>query len=285
MNARKSIYSGSWYPGSRKACEQEIAAFLIEGYGKKVTGKNLIGGIVPHAGWFFSGSIACNVIEAIFHPDSKPDVAVIFGMHLSQNSKPYIMAEGSWETPFGELEIASDLANKLIGQFDFVVETGGHFITDNTIELQLPFIKYFSGKTKILPVGAPPSSLSLDIANTIIKEANASGLKSAVIGSTDLTHYGPNYGFTPFGTGEKALEWVRDKNDANIINKIIELDPKAVIQESLANQNACCGGAAAAAITAAKAMGATQADLLTYQTSYDKSPGQSFVGYAGLVFG
>ena len=59
--------------------------------------------------------------------------------------------------------------------------------------------------------------------------------------------------------------------------------PGGVLAEALASQNACCAGAAATAIETAKQLGADQADEIAYATSYDKSPGESFVGYVGIV--
>jgi AmmeMemoRadiSam system protein B len=56
-----------------------------------------------------------------------------------------------------------------------------------------------------------------------------------------------------------------------------------VIDEALKNQNACCPGAAATAIQAGKHLGATVAESITYATSYDRSPGDSFVGYVGCI--
>jgi hypothetical protein len=65
---------------------------------------------------------------------------------------------------------------------------------------------------------------------------------------------------------------------------MLDLDPNTVISEGLANHNACCSGAAATAIAAAKELGAEKAQTIAYSTSYDKSPGDSFVGYVGIVF-
>jgi AmmeMemoRadiSam system protein B len=108
-------------------------------------------------------------------------------------------------------------------------------------------------------------------------------LTAKVIGSTDLTHYGSNYGFTSKGRGKQAVDWVRSKNDRRVIDAMLALEPERVISEALASQNACCAGAAATAIEAARTLGASQADEIAYATSYDKSPGDSFVGYVGIV--
>jgi AmmeMemoRadiSam system protein B len=54
--------------------------------------------------------------------------------------------------------------------------------------------------------------------------------------------------------------------------------------EGLQHQNACCAGAAAVAIAAAKRLGANKAHYIGYNSSHDKHPGDSFVGYAGMTF-
>jgi AmmeMemoRadiSam system protein B len=276
------MFAGSWYPASASECEREITGFLAEGQNLKSPQRRLVGGIVPHAGWYFSGSIACNVISRL-QSEAMPDVIVVFGMHLHPDSPCYIMAEGAWQTPFGEIPVEENLAAELVNKFAFTVETPDRFNQDNTVELQLPFIKYFFKEAKIVAMGVPPSKSSLKIGQTVIALAKQLGLTAKVIGSTDLTHYGSNYGFTSKGRGQRAVDWVRSKNDRRVIDAMLALAPENVIDEALASQNACCAGAAATAIAAAKRLGADQADEIAYATSYDKSPGDSFVGYVGIV--
>jgi len=282
MNTRKAVFAGSWYPASAADCEKEIRYFLNEA--KPVSKRNFVGGIVPHAGWYFSGSIACNVIHMLSAEES-PDVVAIFGMHLRPGSVCHIMAEGAWETPFGELEIEEGIAGELTQKFQFNIETPQHFTQDNTIELQLPFIKYFFKDVKILPLGLPPDEKSLEIAKAVVEIAARRGVRIKVIGSTDLTHYGMNYGFTPKGSGGTApVDWVRKENDKKVIDAMLAMDASEVIREALKNHNACCAGAAAGAIAAAKQLGAEKAEMTAYASSYDKHPGDSFVGYTGIVF-
>ena len=108
--------------------------------------------------------------------------------------------------------------------------------------------------------------------------------KILILGSTDLTHYGYNYGYTPKGVGEKAVNWVKHENDKNVIDLMLEMDAEGVIRESIQNNNACCSGAVATAIAAAKRLGAKRAEKLIYTTSYDIRPDSSFVGYVGIIF-
>lgn len=283
MQPRQAAFAGSWYPGQAAACEREITSFLSHGENTPAAEQAWVGGIVPHAGWYYSGQIACNVIANLVS-SNPPDVIVIFGMHLHPTSPAYIMSEGAWETPFGNLPIASSMAQNLTRAFDFEIETASRHHQDNTIELQLPFIKYFFKDVQIVPIGVPPSLSSLEIGRTVARLSAELNLTTRIIGSTDLTHYGVNYGFTPQGSGLSAVDWVRNTNDRQVIETMLAMDPDRVITEALASQNACCAGAAATALAAGKAMGSTKAEMLAYATSYDKSPGDSFVGYVGILF-
>ncbi len=287
MKVRKPVFAGSWYPDSASECKREIESFLKQKrFISRLEGE-ITAGIVPHAGWSFSGELACSVFAALSKgAESKNiDVIVIFGMHMPPGMHPVIMKEGAWGTPLGTIEVAAELGESLTSKHPFQVETPDRFAPENTIELQMPLVKYFFDGAKVLTIGPPAGPEALEIAKTVVKEAERLGLNLIVIGSTDLTHYGANFGFTPAGSGQSAYEWVRDTNDRRIIEKMLAMDPEGVIEEALLNHNACCPGATAAAIAAAKALGAKNAGLLGYASSYERNPGSTFVGYAGIVYG
>ncbi len=284
MKTRRAMLSGTWYSGTSSGCRQEIEYFIKNSTVLPDPSSPVVGGIVPHAGWYYSGSIACDVIRLLSIGISSPDALVIFGTHLYPDSPFTIMKEGAWETPLGNIAIHEPLARELSLQSPFEIETPGTMSPDNTIEVQLPFIKYFWNHVKIVPIGAPPSPKSIEMGKAVAAVARKMGLNIIVLGSTDLTHYGPNYGYTPQGRGKAALQWTRDSNDRSVIDAILSMNPLGIIQEAQEKQNACCAGAAAAALSAGMALGAVRSKLVTYSTSHDKSPGESFVGYAGIVF-
>ena len=282
METRKAAFAGSWYPATRAECERQIRDFVDDEPAFDPE-KNFVAGIVPHAGWYYSGSIACNVIGAL-QAGPAVDVIVIYGMHLHPGSPRHIMTAGNWETPLGEIEIEREISGRLAERFSFEIETARRFSRDNTIELQLPFVKYFFPDAGIIPIGVPPAAASLEVGQVLVDIAAELGLAIKVIGSTDLTHYGFNYGFTSHGTGVAALDWVKGENDRRIIEAMLAMEPQTVIDEAEASHNACCAGAAATAIASAQQLGAERAEKMAYATSYDKSPGDSFVGYVGILF-
>ncbi len=285
MTAKKACFHGSWYPASPGECENEIEKFIAKADAKEGPDERNIGAITPHAGWLFSGGIACRAIRRLSL--EQPDVVIIFGTHLHPDSQPRITGRGMWETPFGDIRIDAKFAANMTDLFDFDVETcdgSAGKASDNTIELQLPFVKYFFKGAKLVAIGAPPGPVAIDIGKSAAEILRNTGARAKIIGSTDLTHYGSNYDFMPEGTGEKALEWAKNENDRRIIEAMLEMNPGKVLDEALENKNACCGGAAAAAIAASKNLGAAGAELTQYRSSHDISPGSSFVGYAGIVF-
>ena len=177
-----------------------------------------------------------------------------------------------------------ELGDRLSAEFAFEEENADYYNQDNTIELQLPFIKYTFPNAKLLTMGVPPKANTLKIGERTAEIAEELGRRIVVIGSTDLTHYGPNYDFVDHGVGGKALKWVKEENDKQMVELMEAMDAKEMIHESQLSFNACCGGAAAAAVSACKRLGAENGETIIYKTSYDIRPDNSFVGYAGVVF-
>ena len=130
----------------------------------------------------------------------------------------------------------------------------------------------------------PPVKDSIRIGERVAEMAEDMGRKIYVLGSTDLTHYGYNYGYTPKGVGKEAVDWVKNENDKKVVDLMLDMEPEGIIQESSKNNNACCSGAAATAIAAIKKLGAVKGEKLIYTTSYDIRPNSSFVGYVGIVY-
>ncbi len=283
MAVRRADFAGAWYPGRASECREMIQEFVGHTEPCPPGAEQTVGGIVPHAGWVFSGRIACRVI-ACLAGRTQADTCLIFGHHMHPGSPKVMMKEGHWATPLGELEIDQPLAEALAAEFDFEIETPSRYEPDNTIELQLPFVKHFFAQTRILPLGLPPKVESLAVARRAVALAQSLERRVVVLGSTDLTHYGYNYGFLPQGSGQGALTWVREVNDKRAVEHMEAMEAEALIHDAVTHHNVCCAGAAASAIQAAAALGASRGILLAYATSYDIRPDDSFVGYAGVVF-
>ncbi|MEW6375615.1 MAG: AmmeMemoRadiSam system protein B [Thermodesulfobacteriota bacterium] len=281
MNLRKRALPRGWYPFDGKDCKREIESYL-EGWTPSHFPSGVgRGGIVPHAGWYFSGRLAARVFYSL-KSKSKAEVVVLYGGHLSTEDLPRVVTEEACETPFGDIEIHTGFVKNLTKRMDVKKEspTSG----DNTIEIQLAMVKYFFPEAKLVAIRSPLSLTADKLGREVAGIAQEEGISILAIGSTDLTHYGPNYGFLNKGIGPGSVEWVKKENDKGFIERALKMDTEDLLKHALENDSACSAGAAASAIATCKALGGEKGILLDYYTSYDIMPDDSFVGYAGIIY-
>jgi len=274
MRVRKRYLPPGWYPGAEEKARQAIAGMEKSVRPGPTQG---IAGIVPHAGWEFSGGIAFEVLSRI---SRSMDTIVIIGGHLGPADGILCAFEDFYETPFGQLAADMDL----LAAVRAAVPVTEDRTADNTVEVQLPFVKYLFPDAMVLGMRASPSRDADRLGKALAAAARALGRRAAVIGSTDLTHYGSSYGFAPAGAGNKALRWMREVNDHRFIQSVLAMDFDAALDRALREKSACSAGGALAALTFARENGVKEGHLVRYSTSYDVHPGDSFVGYAGILY-
>ena len=285
MSLVDSTFAGSWYPATKKAIDVLLGQFQENVRYPQRLKKPPIAGIVPHAGWQYSGQIAYEVWANLAKRD--PNLVVLFGGHVHQYQRSKIFVGDGFKTPLGPVHTYHEIVKGLSGAFRFRPLDEEAWEPDNTIETQLPFIRHLMPNAKILVLLLPPRDIILDIVDLIMEFVRRNDARPIFVGSTDLTHYGPRYGFTSYGVGEKAHRWAKGDNDSGFIDKLLSLDPQGCLEEGLSNHNACCPGAAAAAVTAARLMGSEYGELLTHSTSFEVAPMADpvdFVGYCSVVF-
>lgn len=286
MMTRKAYRAGSFYPFDEDSCRQQIQDCLGE-YVPPSEPVNVVAGIVPHAGWVFSGPTAGKVFKSI-QEKASPNTFLIFGaVHVWGMSDAAMFPEGAWETPCGPVAIDEALSARLLEDVAELVhaDPSAH-AREHSIEVQIPFIQQLFPEAKILPIMVSPgpwaASLGERVGNVLAEiEGNV-----VVLGSTDLTHYGPSFGFTPYGVGEEALQKMKE-NDRRIIDLALDMQAHSVVQEATQHRNACGAGAIAATVAAAKALGAQRGHLLEHVTSQEVMPerrASDAVGYAGIIF-
>ena len=292
MTVRKRHLPPGWYPGEEAETRREIEAMrrqepgpggppagvpAVEPSGPRASTAPAVAGIVPHAGWHFSGRLALDVLSILCRGI---DTMVIIGGHMGASDRIVAAFEDGFETPLGELKADRRLLDRLRGSVD--VEEDRE--RDNTVEVHLPLVRYLAAGAMVLGMRAPPSAAAEALGTAIAEAAAALGRRVAVAGSTDLTHYGSAYGYAPAGRGGEAVRWVREVNDRRIVERMLALDARESLERARRERSACSVGGAAAAISFARASGAREGTLVGYMTSWDVQPAESFVGYAGIVY-
>jgi len=284
MKKIRPSLAGSFYPSTKQDCLDEIEE--MNKRVKIIDDKNLkyIAGIVPHAGWFYSGSIANSVFQNLKNKNAAVELIVLYGGHFPANYKTRIVNADICETPLGEIKINNEVVKILKNQIKELSEEES-FGSDNTIEVQLPFIKYYFPDVELVIIRVAANQIAYSIGK--IASSLTQKYKTIFIGSTDLTHYGMRFGFTPAGIGEKAVRWVKEQNDKRIVDLAVNVEYEKIIEEAEKNYNACCPGSLAALVATAHFFNIKKGALVEYKTSYDVLPegaASDFVGYMGVIF-
>jgi len=291
MQTRRPIVAGQFYPAQHDACVGEINQCLEEQTISDALPETIVAGIVPHAGWVFSGSLAAMVFSSIKQQHEKVNTFVLFGAtHGYFGNMPAVYDTGSWMTPLGEAAIDEELATAVLESGAAVGDSDAHN-SEHSLEVQVPFIQYLFPGAKILPVLTPPAEQAIALGEVVGDFVSRERQKKIVcIGSTDLTHYGPRYGFTPMGRGKEALHWAHSVNDKDFIDLALKLEAQGILTSAAENYNACGAGAAAATVAAAKKLGKTSGLLLAHTNSNEVmsrkmgNTSTESVGYAAIVF-
>jgi len=286
---RKPSVAGQFYDADKENLLKTIEECFQDDRGPgsipKISNKeeNLIGVIAPHAGYIFSGSIAAHSFNKIAD-NGFADTFIILGPnHTGMGSPISSMTKGSWMTPFGNVPIDKNIANKITKEI--IVDDNNAHMSEHSIEVQIPFLQYISDEKEFsfvpINMGMQDIKTSKEIGDIIYDSIIDSDKKIMIIASSDFSHMGFNYMTMP-PEGIRIDEYTKNQDD-KAIEKILKLDSEGLIKTVEDENITMCGyGPVAVLITVAKKLGCKKAELLKYGTSYEVHPGSSCVGYGAI---
>ncbi|MDR2943145.1 MAG: AmmeMemoRadiSam system protein B [Treponema sp.] len=277
MRIREYSLPAGWFPRDPAEVSAQISRFLEKSAGLEHSSSAVV---APHAGWYYSGRLASLAVSSL---DRTAQTVVVLGGHLPSGSPVLCAMEDAVMTPFGLMQIDSEMRSILQKE----LKSEEDCFRDNTVEVLLPMVRFFFPQARLVWLRLPSETSSFSAGKTIVKTAEKLKRAVNVVASTDLTHYGVNYGFSPHGAGNSALRWVREVNDANFIKAVESGNSSDVLLRAEEDFSACSAGAVLGAMGFAKEKGLGGARLLEYATSADMENGgvpDSFVGYAAMAF-
>lgn len=302
MSVRTPAVAGHFYPASETECREEVESMLAglpapesgspaAELRAAVTARReaIVGGIVPHAGWICSGPVAAEVLQLVVSRPGVETVVVFGAAHRMNSTRAALYGQGAWATPLGEIAVDEDLASAVLSSGSEIVESEQPHVIEHSIEVQIPLIQALAPHARLLPILVPHKASGPAIGMTVAEQARILQRRAVFVGSTDLTHYGPRYGFVPQGIGAAGLNWAKNVNDRHMIELVCRMEADQVARQAQQHQNACGAGAVAATIAACRKWGATRGTLLRHTTSQEMLAGrfgemEDAVGYAGIVF-
>ena len=286
MILREMDLPPGWYPRERGKIEEFLGPFLKNDHSEKGCAA-----IAPHAGWYYSGLTAALAVSSL---DPEAGTVIVIGGHLPERMPVLMAEEDGVKTPLGTMKIDIELREELRK----LLKPKPDQYSDNTVEVLLPMVHFYFPKAEILWLRFPAGLSSFSAGGMLADAAASIGRRITVLASTDLTHYGANYWYSPKGSGKAALDWVKNVNDYNFIGAVLEGEPSQVLKRADEDFSACSAGAVLGTLGFA-AKKAKKAKLLDYRTSADagrdlndsrlndpdySAVPDSFVGYAAISF-
>ncbi len=264
---RNPYVAGYFYPGTAAELRATVAG-LVD---KKAPKEDVIGLLVPHAGYKYSGPVTGATISRVKFKDT----FIIIGPSHSGLGKPFsVMVEGTWQTPLGKVAIDTELAGKIVAVSEYLEADEEAHREEHAVEVQLPFLQYFKPDVRIVPIiiGGAGASVYPEIGRDIARAVKELNREVVIMASGDMTHYEPQ---------ASAKE-----KDMAAVEAMLALDIAELTRRYKSRHISMCAyPPLVCLIAAAKELGATGAELVKYQTSGDATGDYAeVVGYAGVIF-
>lgn len=280
MKRRLPAQAGTFYQDTEGALRTQIQQSFLHPLGPGTIptipgtrNQNLLGLIVPHAGYKYSGHVAAHSYYHLASAGIVQSIIILGPNHTGFGSGVSTVTEGEWSTPLGDVPVDTDLAREIVDSSDIIdVEDEAHR-NEHSIEVQLPFLQFiYPRRFKFVPICMMLQDLqtSIEVGEAVGKVAEEHG--AIVLASSDWTHYEPQ---------DEA-----ESKDTQAIKAALQMDEKKFQQLIEERSVSACGyGPVTAMIHGAKLRGARSGNLLSYRTSGDVTGDKSsVVGYAAALF-
>jgi AmmeMemoRadiSam system protein B len=272
---RPAAVAGTWYPGTRAALERAVDSHLAVAAGNSAAESEKVSCpvalIAPHAGLMYSGPVAAYAYQHV--RGCAYDAVVLVGpSHFVPFDGVSIWPRGAWDTPYGPVTVAEELAAAIAARTTTIQERPAAHGREHSLEMQMPFVARVLPGVPVVPLvmGHQTRTTSEELGDALARAlAPAAGTERRVllVASSDLSH---------FNDARSAAAM-----DGVVARCVDAFDPDALM-DALEREpmHACGGGPMVAVLRAARGLGATRARVLHYADSGDVSGDKaSVVGY------
>ncbi len=159
------------YPGIKNDLEKRIKLILEEADLSKTSLKESVKAIlVPHAGWSHCDSIMASAYALAAHREFER-VVILSRVHREPAKSIFLPEFLSYISPLGNLEVDHTILSELSKSNSIFEYNNIPHVEEHSIEVQIPFIKYFWPEAKIIPVltGKSTGSISRKLSESLSK--------------------------------------------------------------------------------------------------------------------
>lgn len=274
MKIRKAAFARRFYPAHKKELIKLYEQILLSEKSKidySLAEQQIIGGIVPHAGFMFSGYQAIHFFEILRNYPKKIDTIIIVNPnHTGYGNAISLDDNFEWEGVLRNTVLDHEFMNEL----DFPKSEMAHQF-EHSGEIMLPFLQYvLDYDFKILPItlSVQNSTNAKIIADEIFRVNQKLNKEILVIASSDFSH---------FVSPQRGVE-----QDNPVIESIHKFETKNIEKEVNKNNLSICGfGPIMALIEYSKLISPNiKTQILKRGHSGEVSPSSEVVHYLSMLF-
>ena len=217
----ESTLAGAWYDADASRLKHELNGYLKKA--KVEARPGLFAVVMPHAGYAYSGLCAAYGAKALAGQSNLNRVVVLGFAHRVQlpNRISVPAHETHYRSPLGETPLDTAALAELL-ENPLFADVPSTRRGENSVEMELPLLQAaLEGREwKLVPVtlGQLDEGTRVRAAEALTPLMDG---HTALVVSSDFTHYGPNFGYVPFCTNIEANLRLLD---AGAIGKILAGD-------------------------------------------------------------
>jgi AmmeMemoRadiSam system protein B/AmmeMemoRadiSam system protein A len=226
-NVFVSPLAGRWYEADKDRLSAMIERYLANVQGEPPAHVQAL--VLPHAGYLYSGQTAAYGVKQLVGRRFSRVIVMGPSHRVPMENMASVPAITHYVTPLGEIpvDVAFVAALKEYPVFRSVSMADEH---EHSVQIELPLLQHVLGPFLLAPivVGQLDRETVSQMAKILLSLIDPDTL---VVASSDFTHYGPNYGYVPFGEpvaenlerlDMKAFENIQKKDAAGLANYIEE---------------------------------------------------------------
>ncbi len=271
---RRPAVAGQFYPGNEKKLRENIKDCFTHELGpgslpsEEGDNRKIKGLVCPHAGYVFSGPIAAHSYKALVE-DGIPETIIILGPNHHGLGAGIAVGDEDYQTPMGRVGIDKDMAYRLVDNSDLLQIDNIAHQREHSLEVQLPFLQFFSDSFKIVPICCNKQDFksAKKVGENIRDTLDDNNVDTVVVASTDFSHY--------------VLKENARKKDNKAIDRILANDPKGFFERVQNEHISICGYGPI--VSTMIGSGSHEGELLKYATSGDVVDQKEVVGYGAIA--
>ncbi len=279
-NIRPFLQTGPWYPADAAGLRRMLDGFFAP-LPPPEKGIRVRGIVAPHAGYAYSGRCAAKAYASLSPDQGIRRVILMGSSHHSGFQGACVADYEAWATPLGR--VAVDLpACRALARASRFTSDRGLMLREHSLENQLPFLQRELGEGfRVVPIlfGSLRREDFAAMAEAIAPLVDDSTL---LVASSDLTHFGEGFGYTPF---RRDLAASLEKLDRGFIDPILHLDFKRLADYRERTGITACGFVPIGVLIRLLEKQGVQARLADYYRSGDLNGDYSTsVSYGSILF-